>query len=667
MRLNSFGGIMLAKIKKYLEFNLLFIKIYFLMILSMLSIRVYFIYRNSEYIKDEISIATYIKGFFIGWVFDNSIISYVLVIMVLIFLLYFIFDYKKLNRIGKGIWLGLLGILQLIVYTVSVLDVQYFNEFGFHMNSSISDYKENNKEIVATFFDPQYNPLTNIGLIIILVALNIYFSRVFLKRYEKNKKYSLSVHLGNLVSSILLIGIFVIGARGGTGSVALSWGRAYYSKHEFTNNMTLNGAYNLSKSFYYKYKRDKNKVEKVYSFEESSKIVKESISGINDKFLDKKNPLLREVTLDKPEKKYNVVLVIMESWLSYGIKSIGGEKDLTPNFDRIAKEGVLFNNFYANGGRSSRGISSIHVSYPSPLDEAVTKDVLYSQDNFLSLGVILKNRGYTTSFVYGGDANFDNMHGFLMKNGIDSIIDVKNFDDKEKTIKWGVPDDKLFDFSLKYLEEQKEPFMVNLYTLSNHGPYDTDPSYQFSKTDKNDEMYLKDRAYSFSDYALGKFLDEVKTKKYSQNTIFVFAADHGIILKKFKVNDPRFYHTPLLFWSPNKTLLEPSVIEKVGSQVDILPTLMNFLGGTYISASWGQNLMLENKNNYAIVSNGDAYGFIDKDNYYYESKLEGKKIINKKTLMEINNKEIEEKYKKLLNSHVDLMFYQREQAIFGNK
>lgn len=658
----------MEKIKNHLELTFLFVKVYLLMIFSMLSIRFYFIYRNSIYIKNKIPTITYLKGFFLGWVYDNSIVSYVVILFILLSILFFIFDKLKLGKIGKILWITPIVILQSIIYIISIIDVQYFNEFGFHMNSSINDYKANNKEIIATFFTKEYSPFTNVALIILVISVNIFLINILVKKYDKNKKKSISINIMNLLMGILLTGICFIGVRGGTGSVVLSWGRAYFSPYDFTNQMTLNGAYNLSKSYYYKVKKEKQgATPKSYSLEEAGIIVKDSIMASNEKDLKQKNPLIREVVTGKKEKKYNVVLILMESWLYDGIKSIGGSKDLTPNFDKIAQEGILFRNFYANGGRSSRGITSVSVSYPSPLDETITKELVANQESFISLANILKGRGYNTSFIYGGDANFDNMRGFLVKNGVDNILDVTSFEQKDKTIKWGVPDDKLFDFGLKYIEKLPQPFFVNLYTLSNHGPYDTDPSYKFDKTDINDEMYSKDRAYSFSDYALGRFIDSIKDKEYAKNTIFLFVSDHGTGLKKFKVNDPNFFHIPFLMWSPNKNLLKAEVMEKVGSQVDILPTVMGQLGGNYKSGSWGQDLMLNNKSNYAFVSNGDAYGIIDKENYYYNSNLEGEKLFNKNTLIEINDEELKTGYKKMLNGSLDLMFYQREQAIFGDK
>lgn len=659
---------MTEKIKKHLEFSCFFIKVYLMMVFSMLTIRFYFLYRNFEYIKEQIPMKTYIKSFFIGWIFDNSIISYLMILMILFFLIYFVFQKLNLGKLGKFLWLTPIVLFQAIIYIVSILDVQYYNEFGFHMNSSINDYKANTKEIIATAFTSNYNPITNLSLIIIVIALNIFLIKVFLNSYEKKKKYSFSVHIANVVSGILLIGFCVIGSRGGLGSVTLSWGRAYFSQYEFANQMTLNGAYSLFKSYYYTYKKNhEGAIKKDYSLEESAKIVKDSLLGSNEKLLNGKNPILREVTTGKTEKKYNVVVLLLESWSYYGISSLGGPKDLTPNFDKLTKEGTYYTNFYANGGRSNRGITSVSVSYPSPLDETITKDVVANQESFLSLASLLKDRGYNTNFIYGGDAHFDNMHGFLMKNGMQNIVDVANFGSKDKTIKWGVPDDKLFNFGLDYMDKLKEPFFVNYFTLSNHGPYDTDPSFKFNKTNPTDEMFPRDRAFAFSDYALGKFIESVRTKKYAQNTIFVFVADHGFGLKNYKSNDPRFFHIPLFIWSPNKELVKPQIAEKVGSQVDILPTVMGYLGGTYKSGAWGQDLSLENRNNYAFISNGDAYGIIDKDNYYYQSKMEGEKLINKNTFQEITNKELKEKYKKTLNGHIDLMFYQREQAIFGNK
>ena len=652
--------------KKTFDYIGVIFKTYIIMIVTMFFNRLYFLVKNRDYITEQIPVSVYVKAFGIGWIYDNAIVSYIMIFFILLYFVYTFFNFFEKNKIGKFLWLLITGFLLFVLYTVNVLDVQYFKEFGFHLNSSVSDYSSNTTEIVATFFTKEYSPLTNVSLIIIFLMSNIFLIGKILNKIEK--KFDLRVVIKNLVVSLLMITLFVFGTRGSFKSSTLNWGKAYFSEYNFANQLTLNGTFSFSKSYYYKLKKEKKgEIPKRFTLEEASKIVAENIiNPETDKKIAAKNPLLREVNTGKTEKKLNIVLVLMESWSQYGIKSIGGKKALTPNFDKLSKEGILFSDFYAAGGRSNRGIASVNISYPSPLDESVTKDTISSQEKFLSIANVLKERNYSTHFVYGGDPHFDNMDGFLRINGIDNIVGVEHFPRKDKIIKWGVPDDKLFDYGIEYMKNLKEPFFVNFFTLSNHPPYDSAPDFKMDG-DKNDPMYERDRLYMYSDFALGQFIEKVQKEKYAKDTLFVFVADHGVNLTEFVTNDLRGFKIPLLLWSPNKELLQPKVVAKAGSQVDILPTVMGVLGGMYKSASWGQDLNLENKFNYAFISNGDAHGLVYGDNYYYESKMEGERLVNKNNMSPIKNEDLKKQLKRVLDGNMDLMYYQREQGIYGTK
>lgn len=665
-RMMYFGGKMIKGKNKNFDYIGVIIKSYLVMITTMFLNRVYFLIKNTDYIKEQIPINTYVKAFGIGWIYDNAIISYIMILFILLYFIYVLFLFFEKNRLGKIIWVLVTGVLLVILYLINVLDVQYFKEFGFHLNSSVSDYTSNTSEIIGTFFTKEYSPIMNISIIIVFVTSNLFLINKFLNKIEK--RFDLITLMKNTLVSLLLITLFVFGTRGSFTSSTLNWGKAYFSEHNFTNQLTLNGTFSFSKSYYYKLKKEKKgEIPKKYKLEEAGKIVSENIiNPKTDKKISAKNPILREVNTGKAEKKLNVVLVLMESWSQYGIKSIGGKKALTPNFDKLSKEGVLFSDFYASGGRSNRGIASVNISYPSPLDESVTKDTISSQEKFLSIANILKERQYSTHFIYGGDPHFDNMDGFLRINGIDNIIGTEHFPRKDRTIRWGVPDDKLFDYGIEYMKKLKEPFFVNFFTLSNHPPYDSAPDFKMAG-DKNDPMYERDRLYMYSDFALGQFIEKVQKEKFAKDSLFVFVADHGVNLKEFVANDIKGFKIPMLLWSPNKELLETKVIDKVGSQVDILPTIMGVLGGSYRSASWGQDLILENKINYAFISNGDAHGLVYGDNYYYESKMEGERLVNKNNMSSVNNESLKKQLKMLLDGNMDLMYYQREQGIYGTK
>ena len=108
------------------------------------------------------------------------------------------------------------------------------------------------------------------------------------------------------------------------------------------------------------------------------------------------------------------------------VGALGGEPDLTPNYNKLAEEGVFFTNFYSNGNRSNRGILSVLTGFPSQYGQSILKKPV-GQKPFISLAHILRDRGYSTHFMYGGDIEFDNMKGFLTTNGVDNIISKNNF------------------------------------------------------------------------------------------------------------------------------------------------------------------------------------------------------------------------------------------------
>ncbi|MGL5663255.1 MAG: LTA synthase family protein, partial [Cetobacterium sp.] len=381
------------------------------------------------------------------------------------------------------------------------------------------------------------------------------------------------------------------------------------------NQFAINPIFSLGRS-YYNLKKEQRKgraLERTFSIDELKYNIREIVKDQQAQYISDKNPLLRITDTKKNQENYNVVIVLMESFMSKYIGAQGAEIDLTPNFNKLAKEGVLFNNFYATGTRSNRGIASVTVSYPSPKVISVTKEFTAGQKAFFSLPKILKERGYETSFIYGGDAEFDNMAGFLKLNGVDNIIDEKKFSKDDKTIKWGVPDDKLFEKSIDYLNNLKKPFFTTIFTLSNHAPYDIDSNYKRFKNNEFGELTNRLNAFYFADMALGQFIEKAKKQEWAKNTIFVFVADHGFKTdSNFDLNWENF-KIPLLLWSPGD-IFNPEIRDITSSQVDILPTIMGILGGTYKNSSWGKNLFISSEeSSYAYIVQNNFYGVI-KDN-----------------------------------------------------
>ncbi len=573
------------------------------------------------------------KSFLYGWIFDNSVTCYYIGILLIFLLLY---------SFLRVIWLGIIGkiivniykiFVSSIIFFILLSDIEYYRAFNFHLNATIFDYTDHMDEIGNTVLYGDYNIFSILLIFIIIEGIYLYISlKAFNNDIYKDREKGITFF--NDIGTIFLVGILsVFGARGGFSQSTLNWGRAYFSKYSFANQTAINGVFALGKSMDLARKdrrNGKSNISKIFTSEELKNNMREYIGTEKDNFISDKNVLLRETKTGKEVKNYNVVIVLMESFMGDTVGALGGSPDLTPNYNKLAEEGVLFTNFFSNGNRSNRGILSVLTGFPSQYGKSILKKPV-GQKPFVSLAQILKERGYSAHFMYGGDIEFDNMKGFFETNGITNFVSRDNFSKKERTIKWGVPDDKLFDRAAEYLGTLKQPFFFEVFTLSNHAPFDIDENFkEFTEEDYPD--YERYNAFKFVDYSIGRFVNAVKDKEWAKNTIFVFVADHGENRRKPIEIDWKKFSNPLVIWTPGGQL-KHEIIDKAGSQLDLLPTIMGLLGGDYIHSAWGKDLLSEeNKDGFAYVVENNFIGIIDKENIYIDGiNIEG--VLRKKVMI----------------------------------
>ncbi len=606
------------------------------------------------------------KSFLYGWIFDNSVTCYYIGILLIFLLLY---------SFLRVIWLGIIGKIIVNIYKIFVSSIiffillsyiEYYRAFNFHLNATIFDYTDHMDEIGNTVLYGDYNIFSILLIFIIIEGIYLYISlKAFNNDIYKDREKGITFF--NDIGTIFLVGILsVFGARGGFSQSTLNWGRAYFSKYSFANQTAINGVFALGKSMDLARKdrrNGKSNISKIFTSEELKNNMREYIGTEKDNFISDKNVLLRETKTGKEVKNYNVVIVLMESFMGDTVGALGGSPDLTSNYNKLAEEGVLFTNFFSNGNRSNRGILSVLTGFPSQYGKSILKKPV-GQKPFVSLAQILKERGYSAHFMYGGDIEFDNMKGFFETNGITNFVSRDNFPKKERTIKWGVPDDKLFDRAAEYLGTLKQPFFFEVFTLSNHAPFDIDENFkEFTEEDYPD--YERYNAFKFADYSIGRFVNAVKDKEWAKNTIFVFVADHGENRRKPIEIDWKKFSNPLVIWTPGGQL-KHEIIDKAGSQLDLLPTIMGLLGGDYIHSAWGKDLLSEeNKDGFAYVVENNFIGIIDKENIYIDGiNIEG--VLRKKSDDSIiEDRELTEKYKKAARTYLELSIQQEKNGTFG--
>ena len=274
-----------------------------------------------------------------------------------------------------------------------------------------------------------------------------------------------------------------------------------------------------------------------------------------------------------PTRQPNVMVVMMESMSAEFMATFGNRQGITPNLDRLAKEGMLFANLYATGTRTVRGLEALSAALPPQPGASVVR--WPNIRNLNTLGSTLAERGWTPHFIYGGYGMFDNMNSYFESQAY-KVTDRTAFKDglvKFENV-WGVADEHLFDQVLNDMDKEAasgKPFFTHVMTTSNHRPF----TYPDGRIDIPSPA-RREGGVKYADYAIGRFIAQAKQKPWFDNTIFLFVADHcASSAGKSKIPVYR-YHIPAIVYAPK--IISPQRIETLASQIDLAPTLLALLG-----------------------------------------------------------------------------------------
>jgi hypothetical protein len=307
------------------------------------------------------------------------------------------------------------------------------------------------------------------------------------------------------------------------------------------------------------------------------------------------SPLARRVESPARARPLNVVLVVMESFTAGLVGTLGGEPALTPEFDRLAEEGVLFERCYATGERTVQGLEAVLASFPSlPGVSAVRRP--QALGGFETLATTLGARGYDTLFLYGGQGIFDDMRGFFVGNGFDVFLEERDFENVAFRGAWGVSDEDVFRRALAEVERRSaagRPVFAAILTVSLHSPWEFPPGRGEPLPADTKLPPGFERAelenFGYADWALGALVREARSKPFFDDTLFVFVGDHGVHLRGRELVPIDENRVPALFFAPAR--LAPRRIARVTSQLDVAPTLMGILGGDYPSTFFGEDVL----------------------------------------------------------------------------
>ncbi len=368
------------------------------------------------------------------------------------------------------------------------------------------------------------------------------------------------------------------------------------SSNQIVDQLSNNGSYQFVSAFRNN-RLDYRSFYPILKDQEVIQIMEQELASSNSRFVETgaKN-LGRMIKNPQPEKKYNVVFITVESLSATFMETFGGTDHLTPNLDALARQSMLFTRLYATGNRTVRGLEAITLSLPPTPGYSVVKRP--NNENLFSLGSVLKDKGYDLKFLYGGYGYFDNMNYFFGNNGF-KTIDRTDFAENEIDFAniWGVSDGSLYGKALQEGDksyQQGKPFFQFLMTTSNHRPY-TYPEGLIdipSKTGRSGGV-------KYTDYTIGKFIEAAREKPWFQNTLFVIIADHCAGGKGLTFIPMQNYHIPAMIYAPG--IIKPQKVNRIASQIDIVPTLLGILNFSYYSKFMGKDILKMKKEEERLV------------------------------------------------------------------
>ncbi len=384
-----------------------------------------------------------------------------------------------------------------------------------------------------------------------------------------------------------LIGLLVFaGARSSMGHRPANASTVAFSSDHLVNSLSLPSGYTLLDAVYrMKDEADASKIYGRMAVDRMLEVVRDNALGDAEDFSSEAIPTLHRFTPVAERKvPLNLVILLEESLGAEFVGRMGG-LPLTPHLDALAEEGLFFDRLYATGTRSVRGIEAVITGFfPTPARSVVKLGK--SQNRFFSLASFLKTKGYKTRFVYGGEADFDNMKAFFLGNGFDEVIEEKDFEEYRFKGSWGVCDEDLLSRTHQVLEGEGEtPSFTLVFSSSNHSPFEfPDNAIDLYEEPKN----TVNNAVKYADHAIGQFFEKAKKSSYWDRTLFLVVADHNSRVYGDSLVPIERFRIPALIIGPG---VEPEVYNTLASQADLPPTLLSLMGLDGQTPMIGRDLM----------------------------------------------------------------------------
>lgn len=537
-------------------------------------------------LKDlDFNLLNILRAFFTGFVFDFTIGC----LFLSLYTIYVLVLPKRWvgSLFDKCFTYFYLTLIFIIIYFSLLAEIPFWDEFGVRFNFIAVDYLIYTYEVIENINQSYPLPLIGAVLVGLIILTFVLFKKlnVFKKTFSDKSSFRTRFLYAFPVLAIAVVLGFLMKNK-----------IADFSNNSVVNELGKNGAF----SFVAAFRSNELDYETFYPKlpeKEAYSIVKKNLLQENQKYATSKYDDISRFTLGNQEQKPNIILIAIESFSADFLTEFGNKDHITPNYDKLSKESVFFTNLYATGTRTVRGMEALTLSVPPTPGNSIVRRP--DNENLFSVSSIVQSKNYHPYFIYGGDGYFDNMNTFFGGQGFDIVdrdrgnplpdnIKTQRFSitDQEVSFEnaWGICDEDLYKQSIKYADKsakENKPFFQFVMTTSNHKPY-TFPAGKIDlpQGDRN-------AAVKYTDYALGKFIEAAKTKPWFKNTVFVIVADHcASSAGKWEINIHNHHIPAIIYNLPH----QPERIDRLASQIDLMPTLFGYLGWSYNTSLYGKDI-----------------------------------------------------------------------------
>lgn len=564
--------------------RLLFLIVQFIIWLPVFAIQkpVFMLYHQT--LANGCSLADYLQVIRHGVKLDMTIAGYLTVIPLLCVLV----SVWLPGRFYRKFLKGYSGVMAVMIAAIFAVDVALYGFWGFRLDATLFFYLQSPKDAMASV------PLGLMGMQLLVFAAYAYgiywvLKRVTVPLFPEAPVASSGRRIRGTLLVLLAGGFLFIPIRGGITTSTANVGMVYFSQNQFLNHSAINPCFSLIASL--SKQQDFAAQFNFFPEEERQTIIQELLPDAK-----------QDTTVVLNTQRPNVLIILLESFSANAVGATGGDTTVTPNLNRLSKEGILFTNMYANSFRTDRGIVSVLNGYLAQPTTSIMKYPAKSQ-TLPSIARSLGEVGYAADMLYGGDINFTNMQSYFFGSGYSRVTADRDFPLSSRLSKWGANDDVTFHHLYEDIKSRntEAPWLSTFLTLSSHEPFEV-PYHRL------EELYPN--SVAFTDSCIGNFIDKMKMLPSWKNTLVILISDHGFRYPSdLKEYEPSRYHIPMIWLGG--AVKEPMIVDRYANQTDLAATLLTQLGLSHEAFTFSKDIFNPDIPSYAFFTYQNGFGFID--------------------------------------------------------